>query len=110
MVREIGVPLAFEGQTKPSALEVDGYEHNLFSHRTTMIETNQQGFWDYGAGTVAIYAGYAPRGLSQNFTDPISGEDAGWLLQKFTYDANNNVTSRQIAYGNWTNRANYSYS
>ena len=110
MVREIGNPESFEGQTKPSALEVDGYEHTLFSHRMTQIETNQQGFWDYVGGTQVIYACYAPRGLAQNYTDPISGLDAGWLCQKFTYDNNGNVTSRQIAYGNYTNRASYTYS
>lgn len=97
-----GTPTSIEGAVKPSSLEVDGYEPNVFAHRFTQIESNQQGRWDYGAGTVVLYAGYAPKGLATSV--------ASWLLQKFTYDGNNNVTLRQIAYDSWDNRASTSYS
>lgn len=106
----IGKGTSFEGQIKPSAIEVDAYDQEVFAHRFTQIETNQQGFFDYVGGNSVIYAGYAAKGLGQSFTDPISGVDTGWLLQKFTYDGNGNVLSRQIAYGNWTNRASYTYA
>lgn len=95
-------PTKIEGAVKPSSLEVDGYEPNVFAHRFTQIETNQQGMFDYVGGTVVIYAGYAPRGLAVG--------TAGWLLQKFTYDGNNNVTQRQIAYDSYDNRATASYA
>ncbi len=60
-------------------------------------DIGKQGLWDYVGGTNAIYAGFAVRGLAQ--------ASAGWTLIKFTYDGNNNVTQRQIAYDSWNNRA-----
>lgn len=102
MSNPIGTQTAIEGAVKPSSLEVDGYEPNVFAHRFTQIETNQQGMFDYSGGTTVIYAGYAPRGLSTS--------SSGWLLQKFTYDGNGNVTQRQIAYDTWANRATASYA
>lgn len=102
MAGNFGNPLSFEGQVKPSALEVDGYEPGVFAHRMTQIETNQQGMFDYSGGSAVIYAGYAPRGLSTSTT--------GWLLQKFTYDGNGNVTQRQIAYDTWANRTSATYA
>lgn len=91
-----------EGSVKPTSIEVDGYEPLLSAHRLITIESNQQGRFDYLTGLTVIYAGYAPKGLATSTT--------GWLLQKFTYDANNNLTLRQIAYDSWDNRATASYS
>jgi hypothetical protein len=53
------------------------------------------------SGSNAIYVGYAPKGLAE-------GTD-GWLLQKLTYSGSN-VTEINIAYGNWTARAGYSFN
>lgn len=93
----LGTGTQISGSTKPSSLEVDGYEPNVFAHRFTQIETNQQGRWDYQGGTLVVYSGFAPKGLATSAQ--------GWLLQKFTYDGNNNVTQRQIAYDAWDNRS-----
>lgn len=90
----------FEGQVKPSAIEVDAYERDLFAHRHMTIETNQQGRWEYDGNGNVLYAGYAPRGLAANQT--------GWLLQKFSYTSGM-VTLRQIAYDTWNNRSGATY-
>lgn len=95
-------PTIMEGAVKPSAIEVECLEPNLSSHRIMMIESNQQGMWDYLTGTLVVYAGYAPRGL------PTSSPS--WLLQFYQYDGNSNVIQRQIAYDSWDNRATASYS
>lgn len=99
---DINNPSPIEGSVKPTSLEVEGFEPLLAAHRLTTIESNQQAQFDYSGGTVVIYAGYAPRGLSTSSN--------GWLLQKFAYDGNNNVTSRTIAYDSWSNRAGASYA
>lgn len=93
---------SFEGARKPTAIEVDGYEANLFAHRHIVIESNQQGMWEYDISGNVVYAGYAPRGLSTSAT--------GWLLQKFTVDGSNQVTARQIAYDSWANRGAATYA
>jgi hypothetical protein len=94
-----GAGLKFEGQVKPSSIEVDGYEPDLFAARYTEIPTNMQMRADYLLVTDGLptYMGYAPRGLSAS--------DTGWLLQKFTYDVNRQCTLRQIAYSSWDLRA-----
>ena len=92
----------FEGAVKPSAIEIDAYEANVFAHRFTQIETNQQAIWIYNGSNQVIYACYAPRGLATSTT--------GWLLQKFTYDGSGNCTQRQIAYDAQTNYLTASYS
>jgi hypothetical protein len=101
----IGNSNRFEGSVKPSSIEVDGYEPDLFAQRYTEIPSNMQMRADYGSSTDGLpdYVGYAPKGLS-------SSSD-GWLLQKFTYDANRQCTLRQIAYDSWdshSSTANYS--
>ena len=97
-----GSPESYEGAIKPSALEVSGYEPDVFAHRFTQIESNQQAQFDYDGGTAVVYAGYAPRSLATS--------TSGWLLQKFAYDGNGNVTSRTIAYDSWDNRASATYA
>lgn len=104
----IGYPTTIEGALKPSSIAVDGYEYDVFAHRHIQIETNQQGRWEYNTDGNILYAGYAPRGLSESSVDKNSNP-TGWLLQFFTYSGNN-VTSRTIAYGNWTNHAVAVYS
>jgi len=102
----VGQGNSFEGAVKPDSITVDGYEPNVFAHRFTQIETNQQGFWDYAGTNNVVYAGYAPTGLPQDGDE----NGNGFLLHKFSYDTNGNVISRQIAYGNWTNHTSYVYS
>lgn len=97
-----GTPTGIEGAVKPSSLEVDGYEGTVFAHRHIVIETNQQGQWEYDGSGNVLYAGYAPRGLATT--------SSGWLLQKFTVNGSNQVTARQIAYDTWSNRAAASYA
>lgn len=102
MAHLIGKVTSFEGQLKPSAIEVDGYDQELFAHRHTEIETNQQGIWIYNGSNQVLYACYAARGLSTSTN--------GWLLQKFTYDGSGNVTQRQIAYDAQTNYLTATYA
>jgi hypothetical protein len=95
-----GTGTGFEGQIKPSAVEVDGYEHDLFAHRYCEIPTNMQARFVYDGSGNCTYAGFAPRGLAEGSN--------GWLLQKFDYSGSN-CTSRTIGYGNWTNYSSASY-
>lgn len=103
---QLGTDTGLSGAVKPSNIEVDGYEGDLFAHRFCEIPTNLQMRIAYvaagnGAGQ-AEYVGYAPRGLAE-------GTD-GWVIHKFTYDASDRTTERNIAYGNWTNRASETYA
>lgn len=92
------------GQTKVSAAEAQENENLLSAKRVVDIPSNMQMFCDYDVrtDTQPIYIGWAPKALA-------AGTD-GWLLYKFTYDGSNRVTSRQIAYGNWTGHTTASYS
>ena len=100
----IGITIPQEGAVKPSSLEQEAFEYEMFASRIVEIPTNMQMRADYGASTDGQpdYVGYAPRGLAE--------ATYGWLLQKFEYDSNRQCTSRTIAYGNWTNRASESYA
>jgi len=97
----LGTGTDLSGARKPSSVEWDGYESDLFAHRFTDIPTNMQGRWAYDESGNLIYAGFAPRGLAE-------GTD-GWLLHKFTWETGN-CTKREIAYGNWTGRADATYA
>lgn len=94
----------YEGAVKPSSIEKDIHESELFAQRIVEIPTNMQMRADYGAATDGLptYMGYAPKGHATSAS--------GWLLQKFTYDANRQCTLRQIAYDTWDNRAGASFS
>lgn len=78
-----------EGAVKPSSIEVDSYERDLFAYRQVEIPSNLQANFVYDSNSNCIYAGYAARGLSENET--------GWLIQKMTWDSRGNCTSRRIA-------------
>lgn len=97
----LGTETKQSGAVKPSSLEQQVYEGDLFAQRITEIPSNMQMRIDWTSGN-ADYVGYAPRGLASNAD--------GWLLQKFTYDGSNRCTLRQIGYGNWDNRASESYA
>ena len=83
----------FEGAVKPSSVEKAAYEADIWANRITEIPSNMEGRWEYDTDGNCIYAGYAPKGLSE-------GTD-GWLIQKFTW-VDGNCTKREINYSNWT--------
>ena len=49
-----------------------------------------------------VYVGYATKASAE-------GTD-GWIIIKFAYDGSNQVTSKKVAFGNWTARAGYTYN
>lgn len=97
-----GNGLNYEGAVKPSAIEKDGFEPDVFAHRYTEIPSNMQMNLAYNADGTVLYAGYAPRGLAESAD--------GWLLHKFTYNASKQVTNRDIAYNSWDLRASATYA
>lgn len=75
-----------------------------------IVQQAQSGYWkntkgfpqsryDYDAGNLLIYSGIAPQGAATS--------DAKWLIQKYTYDGANNLTSIKTSKENvvWDNRA-----
>ena len=92
---------AVSGATKSTDVENKTYEKDLWATRIMDVPNNMKMRVEYSSGN-AIYVGYAPRGLAE-------GTD-GWLLFKYTYDGSNQCTDKDVAYGNWTNRAAESYS
>jgi len=94
----LGTSTQLSGATKPSAIEADSYEKDLFAARITEIPTTLQMRAEYSSTDgLPDYVGYAPQGLG-------TGTD-GWLLQKYTYDANRQCTLRQSAFDAWDNRS-----
>jgi hypothetical protein len=93
----------YEGNIKPSSIEQATLETDLSAVRITEISSNQQMRAAYSSTDgLPDYTGNAPKGLASSST--------GWLLKKFTYDANRQCTLIQIAYDSWDNRASASYS
>lgn len=78
------------------------YDPTVAALRITEGGSATQLFIDYVGGTNPIYIGRGAKGLA-------TASD-GWLVQKFTYDGNNNVTQRQTAIGIYDNRASLTYS
>lgn len=75
----------------------------VFSQYITLI--------DYNAGTLPVYVGSALSGTATS--------DAGWSINKITYDGNSNPLTVKIAGGStggtnfsqiWDNRATLTYS
>jgi hypothetical protein len=100
---DLGSGITIEGAIKPSSIEVDSYEGALFAQRIVEIPSNMAFRAAYSSTDgLPDYVGYAPRGLAE-------GSD-GWLLKKYTYDANRQCTKIEIAYGDWTNRATETYA
>ena len=73
-------------------------------HKGEEIQTSVQFRADYVARTDGqpIFLGFARKGR-------LTSEDA-WLIYKFTYDVNDQVTLRQSAKGTWDDRAALSYT
>ena len=87
------------GAVKPSSLEQQVYEADLFAQRITEIPSNLQFRAAYtSTDGLPDYCGYAPMGLAEGTN--------GWLLKKYTYDANRQCTTIQVCTSsNWTARA-----
>lgn len=68
------------------------------------FQLNSQMFVDYDTRTDGqpVYVGYASRGVASS--------TASWTLFKLTYNASDYVTSRQVAYDSWDNRASATYA
>jgi len=97
----LGTSPTQSGAVKPSSLEQQVYESDLFADRITEIPSNMQGRWVYDGSNNCIYAAYAPKGLAESAQ--------GWLLQKFEY-TDSNCTKRTIAYDSFSNYLTASYS
>ena len=103
----IGNPTVFEGATKPTAIEVDGYEPLVVAHRTTDVPSALQQLIDYGARTDGqpVYQGWAPPGMAQGTN--------GWLIKYYQYNGSGwctSITSTALSDANWTNRSTAAYS
>lgn len=98
----IGTSVVQHGAVKPSNLEQEVFDTKVGAYRYIEVPSNLQLKVEYNASGTAKYRGYAVKGLA-------AGTD-GWLIQFLEYDANNRLTTRTIAYGNWTNRAAETYS
>lgn len=89
------------GQTRSSAVEGREHHADLYARRITEIPSDLQQRFAYNADLTVLYAGYNAKGKASSDTD--------WLLHKFTYDGNKQVTLRQSSYDSWDNRATASY-
>ena len=94
-------PIKQEGAVKPSSLEQQVYEGDLFAQRITEIPSNMKKRFVYDGSGNCIYIGYAPRGLAES--------SDGWLLWKLTYDVSNQCTAINIAYDSWSNYLTATY-
>lgn len=103
---DIGTSKQYHGNVKPSSIEQDGYDSDLFAHRYTEIPSNMQMRIDYGSRTDGqpVYQAWAPRGLAES--DCVAtGASSDWLIHYLEYDVNNYFIKRTIAYDAYTNRA-----
>jgi hypothetical protein len=96
----IGSEIIQSGALKPSSLEQQEYESDLFAKRMTEIPSNMQARWVYDGDGNCIYAAYAPRGLAE--------DSVGWLIHKYTWSAGN-CTKREIAYDSYSNYLTATY-
>jgi hypothetical protein len=96
------VNTGLSGSTKCSMAEEREHDQALFAKRIMEIPNNLQQRVAYNADLQAEYIGYAAREVTAS-TD-------GWMIHKFTYNANKQVTLKQVAYDTWDNRAGASYA
>jgi hypothetical protein len=92
-----------EGSVKPSSIEKDVYEGELFAQRVVDIPSNMKKRAD-PSFDAPLYVGFASKGIPEGGVLQRDGSMGGWLLWKMTGD-----TAIDIAYGNWTDRATYTY-
>lgn len=74
----------------------------LNSIPTNVVPDLMQTIFDYASGTNVVYAGYAARGIATT-------ADA-WTIFYYTYDGNNNMLTKQTAFGPWSQRTLLSYA
>jgi hypothetical protein len=83
--------------------------HDEWGHPITS-DTNNTILYEYDSDDNLVYLGKAKPGNNSNTDKSI------WQIRKYTYDANDNVTSMLWADGNvlydniWDNRASLTYS
>lgn len=87
------------GRVRASNIEQNEYEKELWAKRVTEIPNNLQFRAEYtSTDGLPDYVGYAPMGLGEGVN--------GWILKKYTYDANRQCTVIQVCTSsNWTARA-----
>lgn len=92
------------GSLKVSAAEEREHELLLLAKRVVEIPSNSQIRADYDGRTDGqpVYLGCGAKGLASSAT--------GWIIQKFTYDGDNQFTLRQSAYDSWDNRTGATYA
>ena len=74
----------------------------LNSTPTNIVPDLMQNLFDYSGGTFVVYAGYAPMGAATT--------DDKWTIFLYSYDGNNNVTSKQTWLGKWSQRTIGNYT
>jgi hypothetical protein len=89
----------YTGALKPTSIEQATFEKDLWAVRFTEIPSQLKARFDYDGANNCIYMGFAPKGLAEGAN--------GWLLYELKYDASDNLTEKNICYGNWTDRASY---
>jgi hypothetical protein len=76
----------------------------IYLSRNLFSGVLMQARFDYEGGSNVVYAGFAPSGKGEG--------EAFWVISKFTYDVNDNITAAQMAPkgSNWTARGGYTYT
>lgn len=82
---------------------VQDYRTRGFASKVQDVVVDTQIQADYVARTDGqpVYLGYAIFGRSTS--------DDAWMIYKFTYDGNSQMTIKQTSYGTWTGRASLVY-
>jgi hypothetical protein len=99
----IGENYDLVGQGRVSDAEAREHQATLLAKRTTNIPNDLQELYDYSGRTDGqpVYIGYGARSLATSVS--------GWLVYKYTFDANGFVTSKKTATGIYDNRSSLSY-
>lgn len=96
------ITTAIKGSTRCTVAEEREHEIPLMAKRVVEIPSNMQTRFEYNADGTEKYVGYGARGLASS--------NDGWLIYKFTYNANAQPTLIQTAYDAWDDRATASYA
>ena len=100
----VGDSFVSEGAASDTATQAREHDDAMFAKRVMDVPHNLQMRLDYSGTPTGqpLYMGYGARGLDAGAT--------GWIIYKFTYDGSDNVTLRQTAYHDWTDRASGTYA
>jgi hypothetical protein len=66
------------------------------------IPNNLKQRFEYNGDGTMKYAGHAKKGTEES-------DDRGWTIQYFQYNGTPAITSIDIGYGSWTDRASLTY-